>query len=284
MKRELSQEWLDDKIDKGLQYAIYHLNRKGYMTDVCCEGHYADVINRYSDGYIRFMERIPDELCFHSDMFILRPKEIIRSKMRDAYYEIEDSCDTIRWVGNNWKRNMPIEKKEEEHRRFLDEVNRWVDSLPEKPDEPADEFFRLDTNELIKELVQLYANPVEVYSTLGMWEDRPERIGDWDFDTINQYHVEALALIEIGVYPATFLTLGEAKQRKKLSEHNLNFDDFKNFIHVSDCFFHLAEKNTYGPYMWCEMRKLKDEYPLLAAKGIHSMEVGDRTIVAKVFE
>ena len=48
----VSVEFIEDNIDKGMLDILIELNRKGYITIFCCEGHLDD--NDKWEGYIAF--------------------------------------------------------------------------------------------------------------------------------------------------------------------------------------------------------------------------------------
>lgn len=93
-------EIVEQDIDRGMWDILIELNKKGYKTNVCCEGHLSE---SGWNGYIGFV--YPFE-------FPTYPKNFSHMKNRMYYY----------WDG----------KTEESRQKFLEELLKWAEILPER--------------------------------------------------------------------------------------------------------------------------------------------------------
>lgn len=96
------------RIDKNIQYHIIELNRKGYVTIGCCEGHYKGVCR---DIFIAFNQNY-DEL--KKDM----PDGFKWKKSKDAIiFTLPQN------QGEEYMNNIKMQK--------IEELRQWVDNLPD---------------------------------------------------------------------------------------------------------------------------------------------------------
>lgn len=141
MKENLKNDkWINENIDVGMRYAIKNLNKKGYETTNCCEGHYIDDFGCYYGAYISFKEYLPHNLFPKLPSFPWRLDDKNRSKYKTPFMELgggykhnrnEEFEHTFYWTGTRYKR-VSREEKDKEHELFIQELNNWVDSLPNK--------------------------------------------------------------------------------------------------------------------------------------------------------
>lgn len=106
------------QIDEGMQYAIRELNKKGYRTECCCEGHYMDCL-KGGDMYITFRQGSDPEGC---------PNGWNRCICKDEYHPTVLINHTIKSGSKAKSKWRPY--FEEGKIKSLEALNRWVDSLP----------------------------------------------------------------------------------------------------------------------------------------------------------
>ena len=96
----MSAEWVENNIDKGMWDILIELNKKGYYTISCCEGHLRD--NSWN-GYIGF--------CYPYN-FPIYPNNFSSIRKHEFYY----------WDGTD----------EESRQEFLNNLFEWAKMLPYK--------------------------------------------------------------------------------------------------------------------------------------------------------
>ena len=101
----VSVEFVEDNIDKGMLDILIELNRKGYITIFCCEGHLDD--NDKWEGYIAFDKTYK---------FVEYPQ---------GYYKYNNHRRFFYWRGNG----------EESRQEYLDNLLKWARILPTKEKE-----------------------------------------------------------------------------------------------------------------------------------------------------
>lgn len=140
MKKELSAEFLEKNIDQGMRYAIYNLNRKGYETIFCCEGHWYEPLAIYCGMYLGFATPLKKEFWPKLPSFPWKDDNKYASRYRTPIMTIgvgykhtfsgtNEEC-YFYWKASNYKK-MSREEKDKEHEQFIKELNEWVDSLPD---------------------------------------------------------------------------------------------------------------------------------------------------------
>lgn len=130
-----------NQIDAGLCTTIKILNKKGYTTLFCCEGHYNDSYGAYISAYLYFREPIPDEYFPILPTFPIMGEDKIWSRCKTPIMTIGRSKKragkgphrTFRWTGTRYKR-VTREQKDLEHKQFLKELEEWAANLPERED------------------------------------------------------------------------------------------------------------------------------------------------------
>ena len=100
-----SVEFVEENIDKGMLDILIELNRKGYMTIFCCEGHLDDKNNW--EGYLAFDKTYK---------FIEYPV---------GFYKFNNHRRYFYWRGIG----------EESRQEYLDGLLKWARTLPTRPKE-----------------------------------------------------------------------------------------------------------------------------------------------------
>lgn len=127
------------QIDGGIYPAVRDLNRKGYKTNFCCEGHWREAYNCYCGAYLLFRKPIDKDLFPKLPTFPWKPDDKVESRIKTPIMTtgigykkwFKDMVEerAFYWTGTKYKR-MSREEKDAEHQVFLRELKEWVDSLP----------------------------------------------------------------------------------------------------------------------------------------------------------
>lgn len=115
-----------EKIDKGMWEILYELNKKGWRTTFCCEGHVKD--NYRWNAYISFDKNtIPN-----MDNLMLYPPKVQKGwkGVKPFSYKSSDGA-SVYWFGT-WSKKWTKEMQEEERLNMLKEVLKWAKELPYK--------------------------------------------------------------------------------------------------------------------------------------------------------
>lgn len=121
-----------NNIDKGFRQIIKGLNDKGWVTRYCCEGHYDEDRDRYVFAYLYFDAPIPIEFQPILDSYTLVDEKDWCKRLRNkSAYSWKKNEQVFYWVGSGYKK-MTMGEKFEEHNKFLNDLQNWVDNLPYK--------------------------------------------------------------------------------------------------------------------------------------------------------
>ena len=107
-------EITNDMIDPNMCYAIYHLNRKGYPTKYCCEGHpYGQYIQFSYYQQNEIVKYYPLPYPWYVDTSIYSPDDFTFKKfiIRCSMYNDSISKQTIIDVLNEWVDKLPVYAK-----------------------------------------------------------------------------------------------------------------------------------------------------------------------------
>lgn len=209
MRRILSQDFLEKCIDEEMRYAIYNLNRKGYLTAYCCQGHWLESRQAYCGAYLGFKQPIKRECWPALPTFPWRddnryassyttPVTIIGSGNKNTIAG-KTEAQTFYWEATRKKR-VNREEKDLEHEQFIKELNAWVDSLPDNCDENSEEMIEERNNSNMSRLF--------VYGTL-MKGQRAEKMMT-GAKYLGNYRLADYAMYDLGAYPGIKECVGES--------------------------------------------------------------------------
>ena len=135
-------EILED-IDDGLKETISILNKKGYTTFGCCEGHWHEGTNGYWHAYIAFRSGcFPREprltgfkhanLC--NELYTTTEESEVVSE-NSMKYELSPARNDL-FIRFSFKNiDMTREEKDRAHSAFLEELLEWAKQLEQKDEE-----------------------------------------------------------------------------------------------------------------------------------------------------
>lgn len=110
------------EIDKGMWDILFELNKKGYKTVCCCEGHVND--EKRWNAYLFFArDRVPKTL---PPLYDLSNKKIL-----GRYSQVNKNGNIFYWYGSNSKK-LTLEQKEEERLQLLKDLEEWAMQLPNR--------------------------------------------------------------------------------------------------------------------------------------------------------
>lgn len=131
-----------DNIDEGIRNVIYLLNKKGYKTWGCCEGHWSDASNCYCQAYIAFYNDYVPEVPRLKEFKVrlhklIEPKELFETYNMDNYFifDVSNNSDKVFFWFDIQNIGKSKEEQVELHQNLLEELLEWVSNLKERDEE-----------------------------------------------------------------------------------------------------------------------------------------------------